>query len=154
MPGSGISDTVPGSLSSTLSTCPSGSGQERIVSRLMGKVSASWILVSGPNESPLRVALDSPDIVGEVHFPSRRGMSLSGCLLLLHQHLGKSESECPYSVEWGNTDALPLQWSSSPWVLNHLRFSLSHSRILFGLSLAPFTGLIVVNTGEEEGTMG
>ena len=90
---------MPGFLSPVLSTRPSTSQQERIVSGLTGKVSASWTLVSGCNQSFLLVALDSPDIVRKAPLSSRRAMSLPCCLMSLGLDLGNGESECPYSVE-------------------------------------------------------
>ena len=66
---------------------------------------------------------------------------------------GKWWAWVPLLCKVGDRDVLPLYCSSFPGVQNHFAFFLSPSRILFWLSLAPFTGFIVVDREETQGTM-
>lgn len=74
------------------------------------------------------------------------------CLRLLSQGLRNTRSVW-LSAAWGSQEALPLCCFSSPEVPNQLTF-LTLFRLLPLLSLNPFSGFVVVLSGEEQGKSG
>ena len=107
-----------------------------------------WILIFGEtlNGPFMPFVSGLPDVVKD---GSRGGMS---CLLLLNRGLRNARFVWP-SAGWGSQEAFPLCCFSSPEIPNQLTVSTPCRRLSL-LSLDPFSGVVIVLSGEEQSKMG
>lgn len=114
-----------------------------------------FMLIFGetPNGFFMPFVLGLPGVVkGMSSTQGRNELTWASCLRLLSQGLRNTRSMW-FSGGWGSQEGLPLCCFSSPEVPNQLTF-LTLFRLLLPLSLNPFSGFVVVLSGEEQGKNG